>query len=169
MYAPNRSSSGTAYANPYSWVTVGVRAAGALAVVIGGLTAVEYATGAALGIDELLFKDAARTASEVPGRMAPNAAAALLAGGVAALCASASRLPAWTSQVPAWQSSPWECCEHRRGSAGNRCLPVSGGSPPCHPAFMAASPPGTRPRTSMPKIQPARPDAPSTAASRAAP
>ncbi len=83
------------------WVTVVVRAAGALALVIGGLTAVEYVTGAALGIDELLFKDdIARMASEAPGRMAPNTAAALMVGGVAALCASASRLPAWTSQVP---------------------------------------------------------------------
>ncbi|MFI9803159.1 SpoIIE family protein phosphatase [Streptomyces sp. NPDC052301] len=83
------------------WVTAVVRAAGALAVVIGGLTVAEYVTGVGLGIDELLFRDdTARTASEVPGRMAPNTAAALMVGGVAALCASTSRLPAWTSQIP---------------------------------------------------------------------
>ncbi|MFF7236339.1 SpoIIE family protein phosphatase [Streptomyces collinus] len=82
-------------------VTVVVRAAAALAVVLGGLTAVEYVTGAALGIDELLFKDdTVRMASEVPGRMAPNTAAALVVAGVAVLCASAARLPAWTSQIP---------------------------------------------------------------------
>ncbi|MEU9993604.1 SpoIIE family protein phosphatase [Streptomyces sp. NPDC048045] len=78
-----------------------VRATGALAVVIGGLTVVEYVTGARLGIDELLFKDdTALLASEVPGRMAPNTAVALMVGGVAALCASTPRWPAWTSQVP---------------------------------------------------------------------
>ncbi|WP_420010342.1 SpoIIE family protein phosphatase [Streptomyces collinus] len=82
-------------------MTVVARAGGALAAVLGGLTAVEYVTGVALGIDELLFKDdTARMASEVPGRMAPNTAAALVIGGVAVLCASAARLPAWTSQIP---------------------------------------------------------------------
>ncbi|MEU1408024.1 PAS domain S-box protein [Streptomyces sp. NPDC005728] len=83
------------------WAITAARAAAALVVLIGGLTIVEYVTGAGLGIDELLFKDdAARLAAEVPGRMAPNTAAALMVGGVAALCASMPRLPAWTSQVP---------------------------------------------------------------------
>ncbi|MFJ9870197.1 SpoIIE family protein phosphatase [Streptomyces sp. NPDC101165] len=83
------------------WAIAVARAAAALAALIGGLTLVEYATGTGLGIDQLLFKDdTARLAAEVPGRMAPNTAAALVVGGVAALCASTSRLPAWTSQVP---------------------------------------------------------------------
>ncbi|MBP2055727.1 hypothetical protein J2Z21_008743 [Streptomyces griseochromogenes] len=83
------------------WAITAARAAAALAALIGGLTMVEYLTGAGLGIDELLFRDdTARVATEVPGRMAPNTAAALMAGGVAALCASTRRLPAWTSQVP---------------------------------------------------------------------
>ncbi|MFH8773298.1 SpoIIE family protein phosphatase [Streptomyces sp. NPDC017958] len=83
------------------WAITAARAAAVLAALIGGLTVMEYLTGAGLGIDELLFKDdAARMATEVPGRMAPNTAAALMAGGVAALCASTPRLPAWTSQVP---------------------------------------------------------------------
>lgn len=82
------------------WAITTVRAAAALAALIGGLTMVEYLTGAGLGIDEFLFRDdTARVATEVPGRMAPNTAVALLAGGVAALCASTRRLPAWTSQV----------------------------------------------------------------------
>ncbi|MGW3149662.1 MULTISPECIES: SpoIIE family protein phosphatase [Streptomyces] len=83
------------------WMITVSRAAAALAAVIGGLTAVEYVTGVGLGIDELLFRDdTVRVATDVPGRMAPNTAPALLLGGVAALCASTSRLPAWTSQVP---------------------------------------------------------------------
>ncbi|MGW9024895.1 SpoIIE family protein phosphatase [Streptomyces sp. NPDC055722] len=82
------------------WAITAVRAAAVLAALIGGLTIVEYVTGAGLGIDELLFKDdTARVATEMPGRTAPNTASALLIGGVAALCASMSRVPAWTSQV----------------------------------------------------------------------
>ncbi|WP_225839473.1 PP2C family protein-serine/threonine phosphatase [Streptomyces sp. NK08204] len=83
------------------WAATAARAAATLAALIGGLTIVEYATGAGLGIDELLFKDnMARMATTVPGRMAPNTAVALVLGGVAVLCASTSRLPAWTSQLP---------------------------------------------------------------------
>lgn len=83
------------------WTITVARTAAALAALIGGLTTVEYVTGTGLGIDELLFKDdTARVATEAPGRMAPNTAAALMIGGMAALCASTSRLPAWTSQVP---------------------------------------------------------------------
>ncbi|MBL1083727.1 SpoIIE family protein phosphatase [Streptomyces actinomycinicus] len=85
-----------------AWTVGTARATAALAALIGGLTAVEYATGAGLGIDELLFNDdATLVGTGVPGRMAQNTAAALVVGGVAALCASTSRLPAWTSQVPA--------------------------------------------------------------------
>ncbi|UXY25376.1 SpoIIE family protein phosphatase [Streptomyces sp. HUAS TT20] len=83
------------------WMINVARAAAALAALIGGLTAAEYVTGVGLGIDELLFRDdTMRVATEVPGRMAPNTAPALMLGGVAALCASTSRLPAWTCQVP---------------------------------------------------------------------
>ncbi|MGW2741374.1 PAS domain S-box protein [Streptomyces sp. NPDC001450] len=83
------------------WASTVARAAAALAALIGGLTTVEYVTGAGLGVDELLFRDdTARMATEVPGRMAPNTASALLIGGAAALCASTSRIPAWASQVP---------------------------------------------------------------------
>ncbi|MGW4569054.1 PAS domain S-box protein [Streptomyces sp. NPDC004561] len=82
------------------WTIAAVRAAAAVAVVIGGLTVVEYVTGTALGIDELLFDDdTARVAAQVPGRMAPNTAVALVVGGLAALCASAPRLSAWVSQL----------------------------------------------------------------------
>ncbi|MEU5535649.1 SpoIIE family protein phosphatase [Streptomyces sp. NPDC020362] len=84
-----------------SWAIAAARAAAVLAALIGGLTVVEYVTGVRLGIDELLFRDdTAQVATEVPGRMAPNTAPALLIGGVAALCASTPRLPAWTSQIP---------------------------------------------------------------------
>ncbi|MEU5592974.1 SpoIIE family protein phosphatase [Streptomyces sp. NPDC020298] len=77
------------------------RAAALLAVLIAGLTIAEYVTGARLGIDELLFDDdTARVATGVPGRMAPNTAAALALTGLASWCASTSRLPAWTSQIP---------------------------------------------------------------------
>ncbi|MDK1344672.1 PAS domain S-box protein [Streptomyces sp. 378] len=77
------------------------RAAAALAAVLGVLTLVEYATGASLGIDELLFQDStAAVGTGAPGRMAPNTAAALVLAGVATLCAGASRIPAWASQIP---------------------------------------------------------------------
>ncbi|MEV0185183.1 SpoIIE family protein phosphatase [Streptomyces sp. NPDC050625] len=83
------------------WLITTARGAAALVALIGGLTVVEYVTGVGLGIDELLFRDdTVRVAAEAPGRMAPNTATALVIGGVAALCASSSRLPAWTSQVP---------------------------------------------------------------------
>ncbi|MFF4399711.1 SpoIIE family protein phosphatase [Streptomyces sp. NPDC001480] len=76
------------------------RAAAALAGLIAVLTLAEYATGARLGIDELLFDDdTARVATGVPGRMAPNTAAALALTSLASWCAS-TRLPAWTSQIP---------------------------------------------------------------------
>ena len=90
-----------ARAHATRWVNTAARASAVLAALIGGLTIVEYVTGSGLGIDELLFRDdTARVATEVPGRMAPNTATALLIGGVAALCASTPRLPAWASQVP---------------------------------------------------------------------
>ncbi|MFE1859425.1 SpoIIE family protein phosphatase [Streptomyces anandii] len=83
------------------WANTAARAAAALAALMGGLTVVEYVTGLGLGIDELLFRDdTARAALEMPGRMAPNTATALLIGGVAALCASVPGLPAWASQIP---------------------------------------------------------------------
>ncbi|MFF5183188.1 SpoIIE family protein phosphatase [Streptomyces sp. NPDC000345] len=81
---------------------VAARAAAALALLIGGLALVEYATGAGLGIDELLFvDDTAARATGTPGLMAPNTAAALTLGALASLCASSSRVPAWISQIPA--------------------------------------------------------------------
>ncbi|MFJ4691068.1 SpoIIE family protein phosphatase [Streptomyces sp. NPDC088766] len=81
---------------------VAARAAAALAALIGVLTFLEYTTGAGLGIDELLFTDdTAATATGTPGRMAPNTAAALALGALAALCASTSRIPARVSQIPA--------------------------------------------------------------------
>ncbi|WP_146067925.1 SpoIIE family protein phosphatase [Streptomyces sp. Ru72] len=77
-------------------------AAAVVAAVIGGLTLLEYLTTANAGIDQLLFRDdTARVATGAPGRMAPNSAAALTLGSVAALCGSRFRLPAWTSQIPA--------------------------------------------------------------------
>ncbi|MFF9058916.1 SpoIIE family protein phosphatase [Streptomyces sp. NPDC014882] len=79
------------------------RAAAALAALIGVLTLLEYTTGARLGIDELLFTDdstGTATAAETPGRMAPNTAAALTLGALAALCAATPRVPAWISQIP---------------------------------------------------------------------
>ncbi|MFJ3336791.1 SpoIIE family protein phosphatase [Streptomyces sp. NPDC086766] len=77
------------------------RAAAALAVVIGALTLLEYATGRNLGIDELLFKDnTAQVETLAPGRMAPTTAGALMLGGGAALCGSTARMPAWTAQIP---------------------------------------------------------------------
>ncbi|MFG3659991.1 SpoIIE family protein phosphatase [Streptomyces sp. NPDC047706] len=77
------------------------RAAAVLGSLIGGLTLVQYLTGTSLGIDELVVEDdAAPPAGMVRGRMAANTALALTIAGVAALCASLTRLPAWTSQVP---------------------------------------------------------------------
>lgn len=81
------------------WVTTVARAA-ALALVLGVLTLAEYVTGAGLGIDELLFRDdTADVQTSVPGRMAPNTAAAVMLAGAASLCASTRRLPSWISQV----------------------------------------------------------------------
>ncbi|MFF5308018.1 SpoIIE family protein phosphatase [Streptomyces massasporeus] len=76
------------------------RAAAVLVTLIGTLTLAEYAIGADLGIDELLFKDdTVYQGTGPPGRMAPNTTAALIAGGVGALCASVPRIPAWVSQI----------------------------------------------------------------------
>ncbi|MCF4139446.1 PAS domain S-box protein [Streptomyces sp. Tue 6430] len=83
--------------------SVAARSAAALAALIGVLTLLEYMTGAHLGIDELLFTDdstGTATAAETPGRMAPNTAAALTLGALAALCAAVPRVPAWVSQIP---------------------------------------------------------------------
>ncbi|MEU5524503.1 SpoIIE family protein phosphatase [Streptomyces sp. NPDC047860] len=82
------------------WTTAVARAAAAPAVVVGVLTLAEHVTGAQLGIDELLFRDdTADVQTSVPGRMAPNTAAAVALAGAAALCASARRVPAWISQA----------------------------------------------------------------------
>ncbi|MFF3849291.1 SpoIIE family protein phosphatase [Streptomyces sp. NPDC002328] len=80
--------------------TAAARVAATLVAVICLLTAAEYLTGTNLGIDELLFEETARTATEAPGRMAPNTAAALILASAATLCASLPRLPAWTCQIP---------------------------------------------------------------------
>ncbi|WP_190018081.1 SpoIIE family protein phosphatase [Streptomyces lucensis] len=77
------------------------RSGAALAAVISALTLVEYATGTALGIDQLLFRDTALVATAAPGRMALNTAAAVAFAAVATLCATEPRLPAWTAQIPA--------------------------------------------------------------------
>ncbi|MGW7402138.1 hypothetical protein ACWGI9_00050 [Streptomyces sp. NPDC054833] len=78
------------------------RAAAALAALTGGLTIVEYATGAGLGVDELLFRhDTARVATEVPGRMAPNTATALLIGGLALVLLGIAALLARPARGPA--------------------------------------------------------------------
>ncbi|MEU6549019.1 SpoIIE family protein phosphatase [Streptomyces sp. NPDC046915] len=77
------------------------RATALLAALIAGLTIAEYVTRTGLGIDQLLFDDdTARVATEVPGRMAPNTAAALALTALASWCASSPRLSAWTSQIP---------------------------------------------------------------------
>ncbi|MFI8090560.1 SpoIIE family protein phosphatase [Streptomyces sp. NPDC086080] len=84
----------------HAWTTTVARAAAALALVLGVLTLAEYVTGGAVGIDELLFRDdTADVQTRVPGRMAPNTAAAVTLAGVASLCASARRIPAWISEV----------------------------------------------------------------------
>ncbi|MFF8869849.1 SpoIIE family protein phosphatase [Streptomyces massasporeus] len=76
------------------------RAAAVLVTLIGTLTLAEYVFGADLGIDELLFKDdTVSQGTGPPGRMAPNTTAALMAGGVGALCAGVPRVPAWVSQI----------------------------------------------------------------------
>ncbi|MEU5395967.1 SpoIIE family protein phosphatase [Streptomyces tibetensis] len=76
------------------------RVAAVLVALLGALTLAEYATGADLGIDELLFvDDTAHQGTGPPGRMAPNTTAALIAAGAGALCAGAPRVPAWVSQV----------------------------------------------------------------------
>ncbi|MFE9025712.1 SpoIIE family protein phosphatase [Streptomyces iakyrus] len=84
------------------WMLSTARGTALLAAVLGALTLVEYAFGANLGIDELLFRDpAAEARGQPPGRMAPNTAVALLLAGAASLCAGASRMPARASQIPA--------------------------------------------------------------------
>ncbi|MGW3622555.1 SpoIIE family protein phosphatase [Streptomyces sp. NPDC000880] len=71
-----------------------------VAAGIGALTLVQYATGADLGIDQLLFRDdTAGTVTVPPGRMASGTALALVFGGLASLCLSRPRMPAWTAQV----------------------------------------------------------------------
>ncbi|MEV0241609.1 PAS domain S-box protein [Streptomyces sp. NPDC050674] len=77
------------------------RAAAVVAALLGVLTLAEYAAGARLGIDELLFRDdTAGVGTGTPGRMAPNTAAALTLAAAGALCAGVARIPAWVSQIP---------------------------------------------------------------------
>ncbi len=64
--------------------------AGGVGVLIGALTAVEYLLGHNLGIDELLFRDAAATNTVHPGRLAPQTAIEFLCLG-GALVASSGR------------------------------------------------------------------------------
>ncbi|MFI2629196.1 SpoIIE family protein phosphatase [Streptomyces collinus] len=76
------------------------RAAAVLVALLGVLTLAEYAIGADLGIDELLFTDdTVYQETDPPGRMAPNTTAALMAAGAGSLCAGVSRIPAWVSQI----------------------------------------------------------------------
>jgi PAS domain S-box-containing protein len=80
---------------------IAARATASLALLIGGLSVLEYLTGAGLGIDELLFEDdTAEVATGKAGLMSPNTAVALVLGGGASLSGSMPRAPAWTSQVP---------------------------------------------------------------------
>ena len=56
-----------------------LRVVAGLAIVIGGLTLLQYVTGASVGIDQLLFADDPNpVATEVPGRMARSAAACFI-------------------------------------------------------------------------------------------
>ena len=59
--------------------------AGAVAIGIGALTALEYVVGASLGLDELLFSDSTGVLgnTDPPGRMAPATAACLVILGTA--------------------------------------------------------------------------------------
>ena len=59
------------------------KAIGIVVAALGLLTLAEYATGADLGIDQILFPDLAAPAPLHPGRMAPNSALAFLLLGLA--------------------------------------------------------------------------------------
>ncbi len=64
------------------WVAVG---AGAVVLVIGGVTLAEYLFAVQLGIDELLVRDPAYTQTYHPGRMSPLGAVNLVLAGLALL------------------------------------------------------------------------------------
>src|SRR5215470_12973862 len=55
------------------------------AIVLTGLTVLEYVLASSLGIDELLARDAAIPEGPYPGRMAPNAAQSIVTLGLAVL------------------------------------------------------------------------------------
>jgi len=61
------------------------RALAAFAILLTGLTVIEYLTGANLGIDQLLARDSASPEGPYPGRMAPNAAQSIVTLGVAVM------------------------------------------------------------------------------------
>jgi diguanylate cyclase (GGDEF)-like protein/PAS domain S-box-containing protein len=59
---------------------------GALGVMLGTLTLLQYAFGLSLGIDTLFLNPYLTVHTSTPGRMAPNAAVCLVASGLALLC-----------------------------------------------------------------------------------
>lgn len=54
-------------------------------LLIGGITLIEYLSGTALGLDELLFFDPASTSAPFNGRMSPATAGGFIATGIATL------------------------------------------------------------------------------------
>jgi hypothetical protein len=70
----------------------GALAPGALLMLTGGLTLVQYISGVALGMDELFVRDrGVLTGSGIPGRMSPLTACAWLALGAAIILLAAGR------------------------------------------------------------------------------
>ena len=74
---------------------------GALVCAIGAATLGEYLFGWRLGIDELLFRDTAKTYSAIPGRMSPYSAVTFIAIGAAVAALASPRLRAllWPSAI----------------------------------------------------------------------
>jgi hypothetical protein len=76
-------------------LTLAARIGAGVAVCIGAVTLFEYAGGTDLGVDQLLFRDDTWTDTSPAGRMAPNAALALILAGAAAIAVRSPRPRAW--------------------------------------------------------------------------
>jgi protein-histidine pros-kinase len=101
---------------PPGWRRVGAGAA-TLVLLVTAITLVEYATGASVGVDRLLFgADPALAVQPYPGRMAPHTAAGLLLAGAALLI-----LPG-PADPPGWRATAAQILALSAGAIGLFCL-----------------------------------------------
>ncbi len=111
-----------------SWIT------GAIVLLTGALTLIEYSFGVDLHIDQLFMEHYIDLKTSNPGRMAPNTALCFTLTGLTVLLATrfrdSTRVTSWTATLGAiivsLGAGPWDSRTSRRGNISSKATGKSG-------------------------------------------